>query len=30
LGASEFLSKPFELSFLPTIIRRLLDTTPEW
>ena len=29
LGASEFLAKPFELSFLPAIIRRLLDTTPE-
>ena len=30
LGASEFLSKPFELSFLPVIIRRLLDATPMW
>jgi len=28
LGASEFLTKPFELSFLPVIIQRLLDAAP--
>lgn len=27
LGASEFLAKPFELSFLPEIIQRLLGPT---
>ncbi len=29
LGASEFLTKPFELSFLPVIIKRLLDAAPD-